>query len=84
MTKEEIAANSESMTDFLPPDAELLAALLWDHFGPKMPASTCAEVASKKPATDRQIAAYRQCANDIIRSWRINHLIETLLVDDAA
>jgi hypothetical protein len=58
------------MRDYLPPDAELLACLLWDHFGPKRPASTLAEVASRKPATEQQIASYRQCADDIIRSWQ--------------
>ena len=64
------------MEDYLPPDAELLAALLWDHFGPKIPANTLAQIASRKPATAEQIAAYQQCADDIIRSWRVNHMIE--------
>ena len=55
-------------------DAEMLAILLWDWFGPHKPRWRFPFNSPK--ASDEQVARYRECANSIAESLRFYRNIE--------
>lgn len=57
-------------------DAEMLAILLWDYFGPYSP-RTAEEIQERSfKASPAGVAHYRQCANDIAQSLRFYRNIQ--------